>query len=399
MKINHRIWLACMPVMLMSVWYGCSLFIKPGPEPGLTELTSKEVSHKDWIDDLVFRDIDRAIEQSIRYYDRVSADESFKYGELSYSAEEMIASMRLFLNIVKMKDVNKHAVQIKKKFKFFESKNSEGEAFFTGYYEPRLEGSPVPTQEFDEPLYATPHDLIEVKLGAFSEQWKDEKIVGRLEGNKLVPFDSRNDIVYKKSLSGRADPIAYVNEIELFFLQIQGSGLISMHDGTIIRVNYAEKNGHPYRAIGRILSDRIPEEEMSLQAIKKYLYSHPDEVKDILNYNQSYVFFRETEEGPLGNINVPLTPLRSIAMDKRGIPKGGLVFIQTEIPVISENQTAGWEPVQRFGLIQDTGGAIRQHGRADIFFGNGKNAEMIAGHMKQRGRIFLLVAKKEYLNQ
>ena len=190
----------------------------------------------------------------------------------------------------------------------------------------------------------------------------------------------------------------YVKEIELFFLHIQGSGLIRQQDGSLMRVNYAQKNGHPYRAIGRILSDRIPAEKMSLQAIKDYLYSHPDEVRDILNYNQSYVFFRKVEEGPLGNIGVPLTPLRSIAMDKRGIPKGGLAFIRTELPEFEGDRIAGWKSVSRFTLVQDTGGAIREHGRADIYLGNGKEAALIAGHLKQRGRIFLIVAKKEFLD-
>jgi membrane-bound lytic murein transglycosylase A len=214
-----------------------------------------------------------------------------------------------------------------------------------------------------------------------------------------VPYDSRDDIVYRKSLKGRADPIAYVNGIELFFLQIQGSGLIRLKDGTILRVNYAQKNGRPYRSIGSMLSDKIPEEKMSMQSIKGYLYGHPEEVRDILSYNQSYVFFRVTEEGPLGNIDVPLTPMRSLAMDNNEIPRGGLVYIQTDLPVIEEGRITGWKSVKRFGLVQDTGGAIRGHGRVDIFLGHGSEAEIAAGHLKQRGRIFLLVAKKEFLKQ
>jgi membrane-bound lytic murein transglycosylase A len=311
----------------------------------------------------------------------------------------MIASMRLFISIIEQSDGRDRLRQLKEKFHYFESRNAYGEAFFTGYYEPLLKGSLLPTEEFTEPLYETPVDLIEVNLGEFSEQWEHEKIVGRLQGSKLVPYDSRDDIVYKKSLDGRAEAIAYVKEIELFFLQIQGSGLISLQNGSTMRVNYAQKNGHPYRAIGRILSDKIPEQEMSLQAIKDYLYNYPEEVKDILNYNQSYVFFRKADEGPLGNIDVPLTPHRSIAMDKRGIPKGGLAFIQTELPELVGDRIEGWKSIRRFSLVQDTGGAIRDHGRADIFFGHGEQAALIAGHMKQKGRIFLLVAKKEFLDQ
>ena len=400
MKTSFLKWLLpLLCILLFSAWYGCSILVKPQPEAKLQKLTYHNISGHDWTDDLDFNDIDLAVEQSIKYYGQLSPDELFQYGDFMYSAEEMIASMRLFMSIIESSEGKERLHKLKEKFHYFESKNSKGEAFFTGYYEPLLSGSLVPTEEFTEPLYTTPDDLIEVDLGKFSQQWEHEKIVGRLESRKLVPYDSRDDIVYKKSLDGRAEPIAYVKEIELFFLQIQGSGLISLQNGSTIRVNYAQKNGHPYRAIGRILSDKIPNEEMSLQSIKEYLYAHPEEVKDILNYNQSYVFFRKAEEGPLGNIGVPLTPLRSIAMDKRGIPKGGLAFIQTELPELVGDRIDRWKSIRRFSLVQDTGGAIRDHGRADIFLGHGEKAALIAGHLKQRGRIFLLVAKKEFLNQ
>ncbi len=198
-------------------------------------------------------------------------------------------------------------------------------------------------------------------------------------------------------MKDRAKPIAYVNEIELFFLQIQGSGLIKLPDGRVKRVNYAQKNGHPYRSIGKILKDKIPSDEISLQSIKKYLYANPDKVREILSYNQSYVFFREVEEGPLGYIEVPLTPNRSIAMDKRIIPRGGLAFIETQLPILIKGRIIGWKPVKRFVLVQDTGGAIRDHGRVDIFLGHGEDASLTAGHLKQKGRVFLLVARKEML--
>ena len=186
------------------------------------------------------------------------------------------------------------------------------------------------------------------------------------------------------------------NQIELAFLQIQGSGLIRLGDGTLMRVNYADQNGHPYRAIGRVLLDRIPREEMSLQKIRDYLYRHPEEERDILAYNPSYTFFRTVDEGPLGSIEVPLTAGRSLAMDHRLLPRGGLVFIEASYPAesLKEGEAARFS---RLGVVQDTGGAIRGHGRADIFWGSGEEAERIAGPMKEKGRIFLLVARKEYL--
>ncbi len=387
----------CVIAVTLYLFNGCSLLLRPPAVPNLKKLSPREVSANNWADDLAYSGLRSAAEQSIRYYRRLPETHRFEYGELFYSPSEMMSSLNLFLDIINNYDGTDRERQIQDKFIFFESRNSQGTAFFTGYYEPVLHGSLTPTDEYPEPLLRTPLDLINVDLGEFSEKWKNEFIVGRVIGNKLVPYDSRDEIVYQKSLNQLAQPIAFVNEIELFFLQIQGSGVVKLDNGTVIRVNYAQKNGHPYRAIGRILTDRIPPEEMSLQSIKAYLNSNPEEVREILNYNQSYVFFRTVEEGPLGDIEVPLTPGRSIAMDKRAVPRGGLAYIKTELPVIENDLITGWRPSQRFVLVQDTGGAIRDHGRVDIFMGNGEPAALSAGHLKNRGQAFLLVARKKYL--
>lgn len=382
---------------LLSSFAACTLFERPPFEPELEELSSAEIYFHDWEDDLFFEGLETAVWQSIRYFRKVSPERVFQYGELKYSPEEMIASMELFMEIIKNFAESERIRLIKEKFHFIESKNSEGKAFFTGYYEPMLDGSMTPTGDLSEPLYETPEDLIKVNLGSFSEKLNGESIVGRLDGNRLVPYDSREEIVYEETLEGRARPIAYVNEIELFFLQIQGSGLIRFSDGNIKRINYAQKNGHPYRSIGQFLTEEIPKEEMSLQSIKSYLYSTPERVREIFSYNQSYTFFREVDEGPLGNIEVPLTPNRSVAMDSRVIPKGGLAFIETELPVVENGNITEWKPAKRFVLVQDTGGAIREHGRVDLFLGHGEEAGISAGHIKHEGRSFLVVARKEFL--
>ncbi|RJR19003.1 MAG: transglycosylase [Nitrospiraceae bacterium] len=375
----------------------CTLFVKPPAKPRLEKLTVRETRSHEWQDDLNFKGLEEAVAQSIKYYNKLPSDREFYYGEVKYSPREMAASMELFLMTLKNYHGKERAQQLRSRFLFFESRNSEGEGFFTGYYEPLLEGRLAPEDNFTSPLYQKPDDLIEVNLGQFSDKWKNEQIVGRLKGKSLIPYDSRDEIVYKDSLRDRARPLAYVKEIELFFLQIQGSGLIRLPDSRIMRVNYAGRNGHPYRAIGAVLKDKIPPERMSLQALKQYLYAHPDEVKSILSYNQSYTFFRETDVGPLGNIEVPLTPDRSIAMDRKIVPGGGLAYIETELPVFENGQITGWKPAGRFTVVQDTGGAIRDHGRVDIFFGNGEKAELSAGHMKQKGRVFIIVAHKDFL--
>ncbi len=386
-------------ISLLHLLNSCALFISKPPEQRLEQLTAKEVHSYEWLDDLDLEGLEQAVAQSTRYYRRLPQNKSFHYDNLIYSPEEMAKSLNLFMMIMKNYQGKERMQQLREKFLFYESMNSERNAFFTGYYEPTLEGNLIPTEEFTEPLYKIPDDLIEVDLGQFSEKWKNEKIIGRLKGMRLVPYDSRDKIVYDNSLEGRAEPIAYVKEIELFFLQIQGSGLIRLSDGRVKRVNYAQRNGHPYKAIGSILKDKILPDKISLQSIKEYLYANPEEVRNILSYNQSYTFFREIEEGPLGNIEVPLTPDRSIAMDWRVIPAGSLAYIETELPVFDDGRIMDWKAVKRFVLVQDTGGAIRDHGRVDIFFGNGEEAELIAGHMKQKGRAFIIVARKEFLLQ
>lgn len=394
---NRPLRVVFLMVVIISFLHSCKLWVKPPAGPALKEVSADIVSSYEWTDDLGTEGIGMAVERSLDYYKRLPSTYEFNYNGLVYSPSEMAASMELFRETITGSGGQETARLLRESFKFFESVNSDGEAFFTGYYEPVLEGSPVPTEEFSAPLYAVPDDLIVVDLGRFDDKWRSEKIIGRLSGRRLIPYDSRKAIVDGDSLEGRAAPIAYVDGIELFFLQIQGSGLISFPDGRVKRVNYAQKNGHPYRSVGGLLRERIPPEEMSLQSIKEYLYEHPEEVRGILNYNQSYTFFREVDEGPLGYMDVPLTPGRSIAMDRKAVPRGGLAFIETEYPVFDEGGISGWMPVKRFVLVQDTGGAINGHGRVDIFTGRGEEAEMIAGHLKRKGRVFLIVAKKEYL--
>ncbi len=393
--LKHATFFACL-ILIMT---GCTMFVKPPTEPVIKQLSGEITGTYTWIDDLNYEGIERAVNESIGYYEDLPFTREFKYGDIIYSPEEMAASLELFLGIIKNFHGDQLIQEIRDRFLIFESRNGDGNAFFTGYYEPLLEGSLYPADDFTEPLYERPDDLVEVNLGQFSEEWKSEVIVGKLEGTRLIPYDSRDEIVYDETLKERARVIAYVKEIELFFLQIQGSGLIQLSDGNVIRVNYAHKNGHPYRAIGKILKDEIPPDKMSLQAIKEYLYANPDKVREILSYNQSYTFFREVGEGPLGNIEVPLTPNRSIAMDRRIIPAGTLAFIETEIPSCEYDEMIEWKPVKRFVMVQDTGGAIRGHGRVDIFFGHGNNAEFSAGHMKRKGRVFILVARKEFLKE
>jgi membrane-bound lytic murein transglycosylase A len=376
----------------------------PRIQTGLLPVPPAEVRERAFPDDAGFDGLAIALRQSIRYYRRLPASATFTYADLVYTPPEMEASTALFLKIVEETAGEARDAEIREKFLFFESRNDRGAAFFTGYFEPVLPGSLVRSERFRAPLYAVPADLIVLDLAPYADagllpaELRGKSLRGKLQGRKLVPYDDRDRISFGNALSGRAEPIAWVaDEVELFFLQIQGSGLISLEDGTLLRVNYADQNGLSYRAIGKLLRDRIPPEQMSLQALKAYLREHPEQVREVLDYNRSYTFFRRVEEGPLGNIQVPLTPGRSLAMDARLLPKGGIAWIETTLPAAATPGAPSPVPVRRFGAVQDTGGAITGYGRVDIFWGTGVKAESVAGPFKQEGRVFLLVARKEFL--
>jgi membrane-bound lytic murein transglycosylase A len=185
--------------------------------------------------------------------------------------------------------------------------------------------------------------------------------------------------------------------IELFFLHIQGSGKVRLQDGKYMQVSYAQSNGHPNRMIGRYLLDKgkLSSKELTHKSIKKYLKEHPEEISDIFNYNESYVFFRSVSDGPEGALGLTLTAGRSIATDLDLFPRGALAFIRLRKPVFDkEGNIKTWESFSRFVLNQDTGGLIKGPGRVDLFCGTGPDAEMLAGSLKERGELLFLVKKK-----
>ncbi len=269
--------------------------------------------------------------------------------------------------------------------------SSEGKAdgLVTGYYEPLLRGSRQKTKGFAHPVRGVPDDLLTIDLGSIFPELKDKRVRGRLEGNKVVPYWSRAEIGKQGDrFSGK--PLLYVDDaVELFFLQVQGSGRVSLPEGGMVRLNYADQNGHPYQSIGRVLVDRgeLKLEEASMQGIQNWARNNPARLDELLNTNPSYVFFREvpnSNDGPVGALGVPLTAERSIAIDPRSVPLGVPVFLATTRPNSAQ-------PMNRLVLAQDTGGAIKGAVRADFFWGFGKQAGELAGRMKQSGRVWVLL--------
>ena len=263
----------------------------------------------------------------------------------------------------------------------------------TGYYEPMLPGSRTRTDRFRYPVYGVPDDLIAVDLESVNPDLKGMRLRGRLEGNRLVPYWTRAQI---EGDTFRAPIVAWVEDpVELFFLQIQGSGQIELSSGARLRLGYGDQNGHPYRSIGRYLVERreMTLDQASMQGIKAWAAANPRKLREALDTNPSYVFFREMPDaqgGPIGTLGAALTAGYSIAVDPRAVPLGAPVFLATTMPL-------SVQPLERLVAAQDTGGAIRGAVRADFFWGTGNEAGTLAGRMRQQGRMWILWPRGEAL--
>ncbi len=275
-------------------------------------------------------------------------------------------------------------------------KGGSQEGLITGYYQPLLHGSRTASETFRYPIYERPDSLLKIKLDSLYPELKGKRVRGRIDANSVVPFYSRAEIDGEESPLKGHELLWLDDPYASFFLQIQGSGKVQLDDGTLVGVNYADQNGHPYVSIGKKLIEwgELARDEVSLFSIRRWLDAHPKRAQALLNENPSYVFFtlrQNADENPRGSLNVPLTDLRSVAVDRRVIPLGSLLWLDTTLP--------DGRPLQRLMLAQDTGGAITGPVRADIFFGTGKHAEQLAGHMKQAGRLFILLPKPDASQQ
>jgi len=267
----------------------------------------------------------------------------------------------------------------------------------TGYYEPILAGSRTRTPTYRFPVYGVPEDLVVVDLAEQHPELRGLRLRGRIEGRRLVPYWTRGELEARVQPKDGVVPgvpvLAWVRDpVELFFLQIQGSGQVQLESGERLRLGYADQNGHPYRSLGRYLIDKgeLALEQASMQGIKAWAQANPQKLADALNSNPSYVFFRmaDSAEGPIGALGVALAPGYSIAVDPRFVPLGAPVFLATTLPLSTQ-------PLERLVIAQDTGGAIRGAIRADLFWGTGDVAGTQAGRLRQQGSMWLLWPRGE----
>ncbi|MGD2088115.1 MAG: murein transglycosylase A [Candidatus Aminicenantes bacterium] len=355
----------------------------------------------------------RAIDYSLTYFDRIEKETGTEcpqstmvsFGKEQVPAVHIKESLLDFKAQLKRYGLTREFFQyVSQNYRFYQSAAQE-EVLFTGYFEADLKGSLAPSEVYRYPLYRRPGDLYRVDLSSFSLQgiikYKGlpRTLRGRLSADNrtIVPYYTREEIDCRQKLAGNDLEIVWIDDpIDVFFLHIQGSGMVTLDNGETLRVNYDESNGHPYYAIGRYLVQQeiLTLENVSMQSIREYLEKHPEKMEEIFITNPSYVFFRVVDDGPMGAIGVPVTAFRSIATDGYLFPKGALCYVETQLPVFdNRDRITGWQAYSGFVLNQDTGGAICGPGRVDLFTGYGKKSKLIAGHLKQYGTFYFLIKK------
>ncbi len=266
-------------------------------------------------------------------------------------------------------------------------RTSTGAAFATGYYEPEIAGSRTPSPAYPVPIYRRPPDLVDVDLGQFNDSLTGRKLSGRIAGGTLVPYADRGAIE-GGALTGRGLELAWAADpVDVFFLQVQGSGRLRLPDGSVMRLTYAGQNGRTYTSIGALMRTRnlLQPGEYTMQGMKAYFHANPDQARTIMRENKSFVFFAErtgAEAGPLGALGTAVTPHASIAADPMFTPLGAPVFLSMD-----RAEASGlW-------VAQDVGGAIKGANRFDTFWGAGEAAAGIAGGMSAHGTADIFVPK------
>jgi len=360
----------------------------------------RESSPEVLVDDMDRASLNLAVDTSIRFYERRGGKEKYCFVDRCFSGREMASALRRFREIVNgERDTDHQKALIRESFDFYRAagRTGRGDVLVTGYFEPVLEGALEKTEQFRYPLYKTPEETVTVRLGLFRERYGKDRLVGRIDGREVVPHFSREDIDVRRRLADRGLEIAWLADpVDRFILHIQGSGKVRLPDGRLLRVNYDQSNGRPFRGLTTYMVQKgyLSEEEKGYEAMKSYLQNHPEIQDDIMNHNESYVFFRVVSDGPIGSLGLPIVPGRSIATDPTVFPRGGLAFLRSRKPSFDgDGKVVRWVPYGRFVLSHDAGGAIKGPGRLDLFCGEGKTAEREAGSLAVEGVLYFLAPK------
>ena len=380
----------CLFLTVALFLWGCT------PRPPLQELAPGDLP--EFIDDGDRAALLHATRQHLLYLETLPEEYGVEVDGRVVTRLALKSSLAQFLDIVANtpEPFQMHS-RISANFQVFQAggKNDAppGEMLVTGYYEPLFEGSLEPVAPYIHPLYAKPADLVVKEKTATGGS-----VVGRRDAQgTFQPYWTRGEIENSRLLAGHE--LLYLKDpFDAFLLHVQGSGRVRLPDGRVRPVRFAGHNGHTYVSIGKFLVDqgRMSLQEVSVPAIRRYLENHPEQKTTILQHNPRFIFFTWGDDtSPKGSMGVPLTPGRSIAIDPRTLPPGMIGYLQAEKALVDiDGKILRWAPLSRFVLPQDSGAAIKGPGRVDLFLGSGDYAEISAGQMKQKGRLYFLLAKK-----
>jgi membrane-bound lytic murein transglycosylase A len=370
----------------------------PGSQKALQQV---QAVFPNFTDDLAFKHLALAIRRNIDYLKRLSPQKTFAYGPHRFTCRQVLESQEAFLRLIsKGLSEAQFNRRIRKQFRIYRAAGQVGsnKVLFTGYYAPEFDAVLKRNEKFKYPLYKSPKDLVRIDLSRFNAKFKGERIIARVSGNKVLPYYTRHQIEIEKALHGKRLEIAWLKDpMDVYLLHIEGAGRLRLSDGSVMNVNCSASNGRPYRSFGRYLLNRgyLTPGELSVSKIRRYLSKNQNVFNEILGHNDSYTFFKKVKHGPLGNINVPLTVGRSLALDAGLFPKGALAFISSRKPTMNRlGRITGWRDFSRFVLNQDTGSAIKGAGRADLFWGSGPGAETAAWSQKHDGDLYVLIQKR-----
>ncbi len=395
-KTLRAVLVGCLCLSMTSCgWLGCKKkkkdYAKPLPpgEMALVKLTDPK-DYPDFGTGFKSRaGLVEAIDHSLDYYRKPSSKTFFPYLDISH--ERAALTLETFKTVLReAKDPSDLNRIIAERFDIYMSRgcDEQGTVLFTGYCTPIFKGSKTRTGDFRHPLYRQPPDLVKKPDGT--------PLGRRAAGGQIVPYYTRRQIETEQLFAGKGLELVWLRApLEAYIAHVQGSAIIELPDGTELRIGYAGKTDRPYTSMGMamVADGRFSAAELSLQKIMTYFDKHPLELRTYMYKNDSYVFFTESEGGPFGSINCPVTPFRSIATDKSVFPRGLLAYVVTKAPVMKTRDKVTFEPFYSFALDQDTGGAIRSAGRCDIYMGVGPDALLLAGRQNAEGKLYYLAVK------
>ena len=367
---------------------GCSDKEEPAPVEQLQGLQLSEVSYAKldgWRDD----DLAQIIQTFAHNCEQISKKQNAllsEHSEIKIKTADMqqICDDFSAQNIATSADMRRFMEAHFVPYLISDGENADGK--FTSYYEAEIRAATEPDDVYKYPIYARPNDLVEVNLKDFAAELPDMRLSGRVENGKLVPYFNRQHI---ENNAIDAPVLLWGDDlVDIHFMQIQGSAVAALPDGTLLRIGYAHNNGRPFKGIGRILLDKglIAPQDVSMPNIRAWLRAHPEQAAELMAENERFIFHRITNaDGPIGAFGLPLTAGRSLAVDKQYVPLGSVMWLDTVAP---DN-----EKIRKVVFAQDIGSAIKGVVRGDYFWGHGEEALLQAGRMNSVGRYYIFLPK------